>query len=48
MKLERERATNPVLRADDPALQARWESQGGRLGDAVATFAALREAKTGV
>ena len=45
MKLERERATNPFLRADDPALQARWASQGGRLGDAVATFAALREAK---
>lgn len=39
-KLERELATNPFLRADDPALQARW---GG--GDAVATFAALREAK---
>ncbi len=28
MKLERERATNPVLRADDPALQARRASQG--------------------
>jgi len=39
-KLERELATNPFLRADDPALQARW---GG--GDAVATFAALRGAK---
>jgi hydroxyacylglutathione hydrolase len=39
-KLERELATNPFLRADDPALQARW---GG--GDAVATFAALRSAK---
>ncbi len=38
--LARELATNPFLRADDAALQARW---GG--GDAVATFAALREAK---
>ena len=38
--LERELAANPFLRADDPALQARW---GG--GDAVATFAALRSAK---
>jgi len=38
--LARELATNPFLRADDPALQARW---GG--GDAVQTFAALREAK---
>lgn len=39
-KLERELAANPFLRADDPAMQARW---GG--GDAVATFAALRSAK---
>lgn len=39
-KLARELATNPFLRADAPELQARW---GG--GDAVATFAALREAK---
>lgn len=38
--LERELATNPFLRADDAAVQARW---GG--SDAVATFAALREAK---
>jgi len=38
--LDRELATNPFLRADDPAMQARW---GG--GDAVATFAALRTAK---
>ena len=38
--LARELATNPFLRADDPALAARW---GG--GDAVATFAALRSAK---
>jgi hydroxyacylglutathione hydrolase len=38
--LARELATNPFLRADDPALAARW---GG--GDAVAVFAALREAK---
>jgi hydroxyacylglutathione hydrolase len=42
MKLERELATNPFLRADDPAMQAHW---GG--GDAVATFAALRAAKDG-
>jgi hydroxyacylglutathione hydrolase len=41
-KLERELVTNPFLRADEPALQARW---GG--GDAVATFAALRKAKDG-
>ena len=47
MKLERERATNPFLRADDPALQARWADRGGKVGDAVATFAALREAKNG-
>jgi len=39
--LARELATNPFLRADDPAMQARW----GAPGDAVATFAALREAK---
>jgi hydroxyacylglutathione hydrolase len=39
-RLDRELATNPFLRADDPAVQARW---GG--GDAVATFAALRTAK---
>jgi hydroxyacylglutathione hydrolase len=38
--LERELATNPFLRADDPALRQRW---GG--GDAVAAFAALRAAK---
>lgn len=40
--LERELATNPFLRADDEGLQERW---GG--GDAVAVFAALREAKNG-
>ncbi len=39
-RLDRELATNPFLRADDPVLSARW---GG--GDAVATFAALRAAK---
>lgn len=39
-RLDRELATNPFLRADDPDMQARW---GG--GDAVATFAALRSAK---
>jgi hydroxyacylglutathione hydrolase len=44
-KLERELATNPFLRADDPAIQARWAEMGGKLGDPVATFAALREAK---
>jgi hydroxyacylglutathione hydrolase len=38
--LSRELATNPFLRADEPAMQARW----GR-GDAVETFAALRAAK---
>lgn len=38
--LARELRCNPFLRADDPALQARW---GG--GNAVETFAALREAK---
>ena len=37
--LARELACNPFLRADDAAVQARWGS------DAVATFAALREAK---
>ena len=41
MGLERELATNPFLRADDAGVQARW----GANGDAVATFAALREAK---
>jgi len=44
-KLERELATNPFLRADDPALQARWADHGGKVGDAIATFAALRAAK---
>ena len=39
-RLDKELAANPFLRADDPAMQARW---GG--GDAVATFAALRSAK---
>ena len=39
-ELARELATNPFLRADDEAMQARW---GG--GDAVTTFAALRKAK---
>ena len=38
--LERELATNPFLRADDPAMQARW---GGTA--AHETFAALRAAK---
>jgi hydroxyacylglutathione hydrolase len=39
-RLDKELAANPFLRADDPAMQAKW---GG--GDAVATFAALRAAK---
>jgi len=39
-RLDRELAANPFLRANEPALAARW---GG--GDAVATFAALRAAK---
>ena len=39
--LSRELKTNPFLRADNPAMQARW----GNGGDAVATFAALRQAK---
>ena len=40
--LAREIATNPFLRADDPAMQARW---GGT--SPVETFAALRRAKDG-
>jgi hydroxyacylglutathione hydrolase len=43
--LSRELATNPFLRADDPAMQARWANHGGKIGDAVETFAALRAAK---
>jgi len=43
--LKRELAANPFLRADDRGLQARWAERGGALGDAVATFAALRRAK---
>lgn len=39
-RLDRELATNPFLRADDPALQARW---GG--ATPIETFAALRSAK---
>lgn len=39
-RLERELATNPFLRADDPSLMARW---GG--GTSVETFAALRAGK---
>ena len=42
-QLARELKTNPFLRADDPVLQQRW----GHPGDAVGTFAALREAKNG-
>ena len=44
-KLERELAANPFLRADDAGLQTRWADRGGKPGDAVATFAALRSAK---
>ncbi len=44
-KLERELAANPFLRADDAGLQSRWTDRGGKVGDAVATFAALRAAK---
>lgn len=43
MMLSRELATNPFLRADDPALQAK----AGVPGDAVASFAQLRAAKDG-
>lgn len=39
-RLERELATNPFLRADDPEMQARW---GGNAPHE--TFAALRQAK---
>ncbi|MCB2064263.1 MAG: hydroxyacylglutathione hydrolase [Novosphingobium sp.] len=39
-RLERELATNPFLRADDPAMQARW---GGNAPHE--TFAAIRAAK---
>lgn len=44
-KLQRERETNPFLRADDSDLEARWSERGGRIGDPIATFAALRLAK---
>lgn len=40
MKLERELATNPFLRADEPAMRARW---GGSTPHE--TFATLRQAK---
>ncbi len=43
--LARELAANPFLRADDPELQAHWSDRGAKVGDAVATFAALRSAK---
>ncbi len=45
-KLERELATNPFLRADEPDIQARW-GPADHAQDAVATFAALRSAKDG-
>ena len=40
MQLGRELRTNPFLRADDPAMQAKW---GG--SSPAETFAALRSAK---
>jgi hydroxyacylglutathione hydrolase len=43
--MARELAANPFLRADDAELQALWVEKGGKLGDPVATFAALRSAK---
>lgn len=43
--LKRELAANPFLRADDPDLQARWAPYGAKVGDPVATFAALRVGK---
>ena len=43
--MARELAANPFLRADDPGLQKRWAAMGGKIGDPVATFAALRSAK---
>ncbi len=43
--LGRERLANPFLRADVPDLQARWANDGGKVGDPIATFAALRAAK---
>jgi len=43
-RLSRELETNPFLRADEPAMQARW-APAGTQGDAIATFAALRSAK---
>ena len=45
MRLDKELAANPFLRADAPDMQARWAKNGGKIGDAVATFAALRSAK---
>ena len=44
-RLDKELAANPFLRADVPDMQARWAKYGGKAGDAVATFAALRAAK---
>jgi hydroxyacylglutathione hydrolase len=44
--LAEERATNPFLRAAEPAVRGVAEARAGRkLGDAVAVFAALREWK---
>jgi hydroxyacylglutathione hydrolase len=44
-ELGRELVTNPFLRADDEVLQAQWSDRGAKVGDPVATFAALRAAK---
>jgi hydroxyacylglutathione hydrolase len=44
-RLDKELAANPFLRADAPDMQVRWANHGGKIGDAVATFAALRAAK---
>jgi hydroxyacylglutathione hydrolase len=46
-RLDKELAANPFLRADDADMQVRWAKNGGKIGDAVATFAALRSAKDG-
>jgi hydroxyacylglutathione hydrolase len=43
--IARERAVNPFLRCDQPALVAAAQSQGARGIDAVSTLAALREWK---
>ena len=42
-RLDRRQAAHDLLH--DPAMQAQWAKSGGKIGDAVATFAALRAAK---